>query len=56
MSVDIAQLRAKVAFLKSAPIFSKAAIAEQTMDLLIVILAKQQLEIDQLKGVQHGKG
>jgi len=56
MSAELQRLRATVAELKAAPIYNKAAKAEQAMDALIALVAKQQIEIDQLKGAQHGKG
>lgn len=56
MSAELQQLRRTVADLKAAPIYTKAAKAEQVMDALIALVAKQQIEIDQLKGVQNGKG
>lgn len=52
---ELAKLREQVAALKSAPIYNKAARAEQVMDALIAFLAHQQNEIEKLKGEQHGK-
>lgn len=45
MSEELQQLRAKVAELKAAPIFSKAAIAEQVMDKLIALVERQDAQI-----------
>lgn len=52
----IQTLKIKIAAMKAAPIFQKAAIAEQTMDALIAVLQYQQFEIEKLKGGQNGKG
>lgn len=46
MSAEIKQLRAKIAELKSAPIFQKAALAEQAIDALIVVIERQQFLIE----------
>lgn len=55
--ITIADLRARVAALKAAQMFAKAAAAELVMDDLLRYLASQDLRIHQLeKGVEHGKG
>lgn len=50
MSAELQRLRHVVAELKAAPIYHKAGKAEQVMDVLIGVLAEQQLEINKLKG------
>lgn len=47
-------LKAHVAVLKTAPLFNKAAQAEKVIDALVEIIAEQDLEIKQLKGVSNG--
>lgn len=49
MSDELQRLRATVAELKAAPIYTKAAKAEQVMDALIALLADQQNEIEQMR-------
>lgn len=40
MSEELKNLRAKIAALKAAPIFQKAAIAEQAMDAALVVIER----------------
>lgn len=66
MSAELQRLRATVAEVKAAPIYTKAAKAEQVMDALIGVLVQQSIEIAKLKltisdlidskEVENGKG
>lgn len=50
LDIAMAQLRASIATLKSAPIYNKAAMGEKTLDAIVAVLDEIK------KGVEHGKG